>query len=269
MTNFRTSNPPAQNDSQKKPRWPIVATIFGGTLALGWMGVMTAALLKPDQSTEVLMELLLEERGLNMSLVQQAQLSAPSTTARPALSAADREALLDDLVTRSNQSDFMVAPTPVAAGESQQTSALLAAAVQSQGTNTTAIQQLAGTDPCIATLSNLVQNARIPFESAAIQPTSTDLEIAREIAIAASNCPTVMVAVEGHTDPSGNEVDNLLISWQRAEETINMLEAEGFDVARFEPLGFGSRHLVSQGNDVTAAASNRRVQFHLAPMPNQ
>ena len=79
-------------------------------------------------------------------------------------------------------------------------------------------RQLAGTDPCIANLTKLVPNARIPFENAAIQPTSTELEIARGIAVVASSYPMVMVAVEGHTDPSGNEVDNLLISWQRAEE---------------------------------------------------
>lgn len=264
MTRY-SNHIPHSDINPKKSHWPIVAAIGGGALFLGWMGIMTASLLKPDQNTVALMELLREEREINTTLALQAQ----TTTAAPALSPADRDALLEDLVTRSNQSDFLTSPIEASQDTSLQTSAIVAAAIEQQNSNTSALEQMVGADPCIATLSDLVQGARIPFNVASVQPTTANLEIARQIAITASTCPAVMVAVEGHTDPSGNEVDNLLISWQRAEGTIAMLAAEGFDVARFEPLGFGSRHLADQGLDAQAAAVNRRVQFHLAPMPGQ
>jgi len=230
---------------------------------------MTAAMLKPDESAAALIELLREERLANAELAAQIQTVPSPETVTVTLSETDRAALIDDLVTRSSGADLTGVAAEFSVADEQQTSDILASAIAQQGQNATAIEQLAGSYPCIDELKLLVQTARISFDVSAVAPSPSQLESARQIADIAVTCPTVMIAVEGHTDPSGNEVENLLMSWKRAESTIQALAAEGYDVSRFEPLGFGSRHLASQGTDFEAAALNRRVQFHLAPMPGQ
>lgn len=118
---------------------------------------------------------------------------------------------------------------------------------------------------CVAQLGGLISTVRIAFASGAGTPNESDMEQAREIARVLADCDLVMVAVEGHSDQTGEETANMTLSWVRAEAVINQLRAEGFDISAFEPLGFGSRKPIDASGGQIADAQNRRVQFHLAP----
>ncbi len=120
---------------------------------------------------------------------------------------------------------------------------------------------------CVAELQNLVKTVRIGFASGSSEPLPEDMAGARRIASVVSTCEPVMVAVEGHSDLTGQEQDNMKLSWIRADAVVNRLRGEGFDVSALEPLGFGARKPIDAAVTPTANALNRRVQFHLAPRP--
>lgn len=120
---------------------------------------------------------------------------------------------------------------------------------------------------CVSQLQELMDNVTIGFNIGSTEPLDKDFEGARIIASILQGCDPVMVAVEGHSDTTGQEQANMALSWIRAEAVVSRLRAEGFDIAAFEPLGFGSRKPIDVSNTPVADARNRRVQFHLAPRP--
>lgn len=120
---------------------------------------------------------------------------------------------------------------------------------------------------CVAELQELMETVRIGFDTGSSQPRFQDMNGARRIASTLVGCDPVMVAVEGHSDLTGEEQNNMALSWIRADAVISRLAAEGFDVKGFEPLGFGARKPIDRATTPEANDLNRRVQFHLAPRP--
>jgi outer membrane protein OmpA-like peptidoglycan-associated protein len=70
--------------------------------------------------------------------------------------------------------------------------------------------------------------------------------------------PQTMIRVEGHTDQTGSEQYNLLLSERRANAVKNALTQKGIDAARITPVGMGECCPVSSDN-----AANRRVSMVL------
>lgn len=110
---------------------------------------------------------------------------------------------------------------------------------------------------CLQTLEALLASGSGAQTQA--KTSSNHLDLARALAREVQGCTMVSITVQGHFDGSFDEVENLRASWQQAEETISALAAEGLDVSRFRPLGFGSRSLAED-----AGADSRSVSFHIA-----
>lgn len=77
----------------------------------------------------------------------------------------------------------------------------------------------------------------------------------------------VRVRVEGHTDTCGNELNNLVLSQQRAHSVRGELVTMGVPTDRVDAVGYGSqrpRATESCGrNQVLSEQDNRRVEFSL------
>lgn len=75
------------------------------------------------------------------------------------------------------------------------------------------------------------------------------------------------VRVEGHTDTCGGELNNMMLSQQRAESTAQELVMMGVPRAMIDVIGFGStqpRANESCGrNEQLSEQTNRRVEFSL------
>jgi outer membrane protein OmpA-like peptidoglycan-associated protein len=71
------------------------------------------------------------------------------------------------------------------------------------------------------------------------------------------------VAVEGHTDDTGNAEANMALSQRRAVAVMQWLTAHGVDAGRLEAHGYGSTQPLQQGRSAAARAANRRVQFRI------
>ncbi len=71
-----------------------------------------------------------------------------------------------------------------------------------------------------------------------------------------------MIEVAGHTDSSGNEAKNFVLSRQRAEAVIQYLAVtHKIPVRRFvTPMGYGKTEAVADNKTATGRAQNRRVE---------
>jgi OmpA-OmpF porin, OOP family len=96
------------------------------------------------------------------------------------------------------------------------------------------------------------------FDSADIQPSARKQldALAEGIRLLPE---TKAVQVQGHTDATGSEKYNELLSQRRAIAVKNYLVAAGIDAARLHAVGKG-QHAPLPGTD-PYAAENRRVQF--------
>lgn len=114
---------------------------------------------------------------------------------------------------------------------------------------------------CIATLDAIAASLALPFEPYATQIASTALGDVFDLAAQVSECEAAQLTIAGHADPSGDETQNLLLSWQRAEFVVTELTRAGFNPTRFEAIGFGSRRPISEGAAGADDTLNRRVDF--------
>jgi outer membrane protein OmpA-like peptidoglycan-associated protein len=114
---------------------------------------------------------------------------------------------------------------------------------------------------CVVNLRRLAEDSTIYFLSGGAQLSPRGIAKARAVGAALTACPEAVVQVSGHSDASGNEQANIAMSWQRADNTIAILEGMGFDTSRMDPVGFGARLPLEQGD--TSDELDRRVEFRV------
>jgi outer membrane protein OmpA-like peptidoglycan-associated protein len=88
-----------------------------------------------------------------------------------------------------------------------------------------------------------------------------ELEHIRELLTGNMN---LKVQINGHTDNTGNEVTNRILSLERAEGVVKYLVAHGIDPSRLVAKGFGSeRPIVSNDDESGGRAINRRTEIEI------
>ena len=73
--------------------------------------------------------------------------------------------------------------------------------------------------------------------------------------------PNLKIMLKGHTDPSGDEKQNLQLSRKRVEVIKSYLQAQGIGKDRVKGKGFGGKFPISKGEDEGSRGKNRRVEF--------
>jgi outer membrane protein OmpA-like peptidoglycan-associated protein len=69
------------------------------------------------------------------------------------------------------------------------------------------------------------------------------------------------ILIEGHTDNTGSDVQNNLLSLQRAEAIANYLQQKGIDRNRIQSKGLGAIQPIADNNTSAGRAKNRRTSF--------
>ncbi|MGA1795888.1 MAG: OmpA family protein [bacterium] len=77
--------------------------------------------------------------------------------------------------------------------------------------------------------------------------------------------PSLMVEIQGHTDNTGSEAHNLVLSHRRACAVMDYLVSKGVKSARLLAGGYGSSKPVASNKTTQGRAKNRRVE--LVPIP--
>ena len=73
--------------------------------------------------------------------------------------------------------------------------------------------------------------------------------------------PQLRLAIEGHTDDSGNAAHNQALSGQRAETVVQTLVKDGIDAKRLRAAGRGATMPLADNKDDAGRAKNRRVEL--------
>lgn len=73
--------------------------------------------------------------------------------------------------------------------------------------------------------------------------------------------PQLKLAVEGHTDDTGNPAHNQALSTQRAEAVVQTLVRDGVDAQRLRATGHGATRPLADNKDEAGRAKNRRVEL--------
>jgi outer membrane protein OmpA-like peptidoglycan-associated protein len=99
------------------------------------------------------------------------------------------------------------------------------------------------------------------FESASTRLTPEGQRTVASLLAVLKAYPTVRVALEGHTDSSGDPAANKALSQQRAEAVGQMLVEGGITSNRIEAKGYGEERPVADNNTDAGRARNRRLEL--------
>ncbi len=77
------------------------------------------------------------------------------------------------------------------------------------------------------------------------------------------NNPKVRIEIGGHTDNTGNEAHNKLLSLKRAKSVYNYLINKNIDKSRIVSKGYGSQFPIDTNNTEKGKQNNRRTEFKI------
>lgn len=110
----------------------------------------------------------------------------------------------------------------------------------------------------------IFNNIQFAIDSFNLLPVSK-IELAKLIQLLTDNS-TVKIQILGHTDNTGNEKDNLLLSTNRARTVAYYLLNNGINSKRLSYKGFGSTKPIADNATEEGKAKNRRTEFVIKEM---
>ncbi len=116
-------------------------------------------------------------------------------------------------------------------------------------------------EECTTRFDTLSQTGAINFAFGSSDIDAVSHPLLQTLVNIIQRCPDLRLVVGGHTDSSGSDATNMLLSSARAESVARYLREAGVSPERIRPVGFGeTRPLVS--NDTRRnRARNRRIEF--------
>lgn len=86
-------------------------------------------------------------------------------------------------------------------------------------------------------------------------------ETVDQIAEALKKDTALKIAIEGHTDNTGDAAHNKKLSDDRANTVMNLLTAQGINISRLSAKGFGAERPLTANDSEDNKAKNRRVEL--------
>jgi|TARA_B100001121_G_C18695871_1_gene624984 outer membrane protein OmpA-like peptidoglycan-associated protein len=112
----------------------------------------------------------------------------------------------------------------------------------------------------------LVMPGNITFDlnQATIKPSFTDT--LESVALVLKEYDKTIIQIEGHTDSSGSDSYNQLLSERRASAVRDFLLNQGIEPRRTRAVGYGERYPIASNDTAAGREQNRRVELTLVPM---
>ncbi len=120
-------------------------------------------------------------------------------------------------------------------------------------------------------LQPLALNASFTFKNiefalnASILPETATIELDKLVTLLNEH-PTLQVLISGHTDNTGNEVDNKKLSANRALSIVNYLIEKGISKNRLAYKGYGSSLPIATNDTPEGRARNRRTSVEITKL---
>jgi outer membrane protein OmpA-like peptidoglycan-associated protein len=115
---------------------------------------------------------------------------------------------------------------------------------------------------CEAELTDLLKDARIEFDSSSAVIDASSNALLDAVAAAVKACPGTL-RIEGHTDSTGPEDENEVLSRNRALAVRNALVAREVDPERLIAEGYGASRPIAGNTTPEGRARNRRIEIRV------
>jgi outer membrane protein OmpA-like peptidoglycan-associated protein len=114
---------------------------------------------------------------------------------------------------------------------------------------------------------NIILNlpGNITFEVDKTQVKPDFVEILASVALVLKEYKSTMIEVAGHTDSTGSDAYNQLLSQQRAQAVSNILIRDGVAAVRIDTVGYGETRPTASNSTPQGRQQNRRVELTLLP----
>ena len=117
-------------------------------------------------------------------------------------------------------------------------------------------------ESCESRLTDLLKDARIEFDSSSAVIDASSNQLLDEVAAAVKACPGTL-RIEGHTDSTGPEDDNVTLSRNRAFAVRNALIARNVNPRRLVAEGYGATRPLAVNTTPEGRARNRRIEIRV------
>lgn len=91
------------------------------------------------------------------------------------------------------------------------------------------------------------------------------VEVLHSVTLVLNEYKSTMIEVAGHTDSTGSDSYNQMLSQQRAQAVSNILIQNGLQPVRVDTVGYGESRPIASNSTPAGREQNRRVELTLLP----
>jgi outer membrane protein OmpA-like peptidoglycan-associated protein len=110
---------------------------------------------------------------------------------------------------------------------------------------------------------NLIMPGNITFGTDSSELRPDFMDTLRSVAKVVKEYENTLVTIDGHTDSTGSESYNQMLSERRASSVAEVLLGEGVAFERLAAEGYGEQRPIADNSTASGRASNRRVEISL------
>ena len=114
---------------------------------------------------------------------------------------------------------------------------------------------------------NIILNmpGNVTFDTDSTQVKSSFRSVLDSVSEVLKEYDSTMLQIAGHTDSTGGDRYNLLLSQQRAQAVADVLSGYGVQAVRMDVVGFGETQPIADNGSASGRQQNRRVELTLIP----
>ena len=116
---------------------------------------------------------------------------------------------------------------------------------------------------CQQDFDALLNKKKINFSTNSANIDLSSHGLLNELTDVAKQCPEAKIEIGGHTDASGGNEYNLLLSQARATAVMDYLINNGIDADRLSAIGYGETQPIADNETNAGKAKNRRIEFNV------
>jgi outer membrane protein OmpA-like peptidoglycan-associated protein len=110
---------------------------------------------------------------------------------------------------------------------------------------------------------NMPSNITFEVNKSDVKPNFA--EVLHSVSLVLNEYKSTMIEVAGHTDSTGSESYNQMLSQQRAHAVSSILMQNGVQPVRIDTVGYGEGRPIASNATATGRQQNRRVELTLLP----
>lgn len=113
---------------------------------------------------------------------------------------------------------------------------------------------------------NLIMPGNITFATDSANISEGFFPVLNSVSLVIKEFDRTLVVVAGHTDSTGSDSYNKLLSEKRAQSVTNYFLSQKILSDRLETVGFGEAHPIASNDSASGREQNRRVEITLLPI---